>query len=215
MPLAGCAIAELLSHCLIGRYTAFLETMKTDRPPSTPDFGILRAALEGLQDGFIIASQTGHIEKINANAQRICTILQAKANVLPTEIWKVCQSALANLDVLSFQKIGLDADIILPDLGTARVRVQNIRLAQTPYLLIVLEDRQQTLRNKALSDAALFGLTQRETEVWQLRLRGSDYSEISATLWISQNTVKKHVKNILAKRRRHQDDMEYALMVSA
>lgn len=193
--------------------------MKTDRSPSTPDFGILRAALEGLQDGFIIASQTGNIEKINANAQRICTLLRAsspaKENALPIEIWKVCQSALANQDVLSFQKIGLDAEVVLPDLGTARVRVQNICLAQTPYLLIVLEDRQQTLRNKALSDAALFGLTQRETEVWQLRLRGSDYSEISATLWISQNTVKKHMKNILAKRRSHQDNMEYALMVSA
>ncbi|NJM98846.1 MAG: helix-turn-helix transcriptional regulator [Phormidesmis sp. RL_2_1] len=63
-----------------------------------------------------------------------------------------------------------------------------------------------------MSDAALFGLTERETEVWQLRLRGSDYSEISTALWISPNTVKKHVKNILAKQRSHQDDMEYGLM---
>ena len=208
-------LAELLSLRLIGRHTAFMRTMKIDRPPSTPDFGILRAALEGLQDGFIIASQTGKIEKINANAQRICTLLQAKPDTLPTEIWKVCQSALANQDVLSFQKTGLDAEIILPALGTARVRVQNIRLAQTPYLLVVIEDRQQTIRNKALSDAALFGLTQRETEVWQMRLRGSDYGEISTALWISQNTVKKHIKNILAKRRSHQDDMEYMLMASA
>ena len=114
--------------------------------------------------------------------------------------------------VRSFQKSGIDADIILPDLGTVRVRVQNIHLEQVPHLLIILEDRQQTLRNKALSDAALFGLTERETEVWQLRLRGADYHEISAKLWISQNTVKKHVKNILAKQRSHQDDMEYALM---
>ncbi|MGB3296026.1 MAG: helix-turn-helix transcriptional regulator [Phormidesmis sp.] len=192
--------------------------MKTDCPASTPDLSILRAALEGLQDGFIIARPTGEIEKINANAQRICTFLQKsrlKENVLPPEIWKICQSAIANQDVLSFQKIGIDAEIILPTLGAARIRVQNIRLAQTPYLLIVIEDRQQTVRNKALSDAALFGLTQRETEVWQLRLRGSDYGDISAALWISQNTVKKHIKNILAKRRSHEEDMEYTLMASA
>lgn len=192
--------------------------MKTDCPASTPDLSILRAALEGLQDGFIIARPTGEIEKINANAQRICTLLQEsrlKENVLPLEIWKICQSAIANQDVLSFQKIGIDAEIILPTLGAARIRVQNIRLAQTPYLLIVIEDRQQTVRNKALSDAALFGLTQRETEVWQLRLRGSDYGDISAALWISQNTVKKHIKNILAKRRSHEEDMEYTLMASA
>lgn len=177
-----------------------------------PTFSILRAALESLQDGFIITNQTGEIERINNPAQRICALLQAKANALPVEIWRICQSALQNQTVRSFQKSGIDADIILPGLGTVRVRVQNIHLEQVPHLLIILEDRQQTLRNKALSDAALFGLTERETEVWQMRLRGSDYHEISATLWISQNTVKKHVKNILAKQRSHQDDMEYALL---
>lgn len=182
--------------------------MKTAK--STPDFSILRAAIEGLQDGFIIASQTGQIERANGPAQRICELLNAE-NTLPLEIWRVCQAALKNRDVLSFQKIGLDAEIILPELGRVRIRVKNIQLAQMPYLMIVLEDRQQTIRNKALSDAALFGLTERETEVWQLRLRGADYHEISTTLWISANTVKKHVKNILAKQRSHQDD-EYGLM---
>ncbi len=183
--------------------------MKPDK--STPDFSILRAAIEGLQDGFIIASQTGLIEKINAPAQRICELLKA-SDTLPVEIWRVCQAALKNQDVLSFQRIGLDAEIILPELGSVRIRVKNIQLAQVPHLLIVLEDRQQTIRNKALSDAALFGLTERETEVWQLRLRGADYNEISTTLWISANTVKKHVKNILAKQRSHQDDTAYDLM---
>ncbi len=188
--------------------------MKTAK--STPDFSILRAALEGLQDGFIVASQSGEIEKINAPAQRICNLLGAIKStgdsVLPVEIWQICQTALQNQSVLSFQKIGLDAEIILPELGTVRIRVQNIQLAQTPHLMIVLEDCQQTMRNKALSDAALFGLTERETEVWQLRLRGADYSEISTTLWISANTVKKHMKNILAKQRSHQDECEYELM---
>ena len=177
---------------------------------SSPDFSILRAALEGLQDGFVIADQTGEIKKINAPAQRICNLLNAADNTLPIEIWWVCQAALKNQDVLSFQKVGLDAEIILPDLGSVRIRVKNIQLAQTPYLMVVLEDRQQTIRNKALSDAALFGLTERETEVWQLRLRGDKYSEISTTLWITTDTVKKHVKSILAKQRGHLDDMEYA-----
>ncbi|MEO1394706.1 MAG: helix-turn-helix transcriptional regulator [Cyanobacteria bacterium J06634_5] len=190
--------------------------MKTDRPhdnaPKNPDFSILRAALAGLQDGFIVASQTGHIEKINAPAERICSLLSAETETLPLEIWRMCLSALKNQGVLSFQNIGIDAEIILPDIGSVRVRVQNICLEQTPYLLIVLEDRQQTIRNKALSDAALFGLTKRETEVWQLRLRGADYNEISTTLWISLNTVKKHVKNILAKRSTHEDDIEFGLM---
>lgn len=178
--------------------------------------GILRAALESLQDGFIIVSQTGKIHQINEPAKRICELLQPitaqKQAALPIEVWRVCESAITNHNVLSFQKIGLDAEIILPDIGTVRVRVQNIKIAQAACLLIVLEDRQQTIRNRALSDATLFGLTERETEIWQMRLRGDGYKEISAALWISVDTVKKHVKNILAKRRSHEDELEYLMM---
>lgn len=179
--------------------------------------GILRAALESLQDGFIIASQAGEVHQINEPAEQIYELLQSikidrDQTVLPIEIWRVCESAIANQNVLSFQKMGLDAEIILPDVGTVRVRVQNIKIAQTACLLIVLEDRQQTIRNRALSEATLFGLTERETEVWQLRLRGDGYKAISAALWISVDTVKKHVKNILAKRRSHKDELEYSMM---
>lgn len=183
--------------------------------PATQSVGhlsILRAALENLQDGFIIANQSGIVHQINEPAQRICDLLKAKENVIPVEVWHVCESAIANQNLLSFKKIGLDAEIILPEIGTVRVRVQTIKIAQDTCLLIVLEDRQQTIRNRALSDATLFGLTERETEIWQLRLRGDGYKEISAALWISVDTVKKHVKNILAKRRSHEDELEYLMM---
>lgn len=173
---------------------------------------ILRAVLGNLQDGFIIADHTGTIEQINLPGERICDLLNAKENQLPIEIWQVCKAALNNKEALSYEDIGIDADIILPNMGTVRIRAQNISIGQQPFLLIVLEDRQQTIRNKALSDAALYGLTERECEIWQMRLRGDAYKDISATLWISVDTVKKHVKNILAKQRSHQDDLEYALM---
>lgn len=184
----------------------------SSRSRASHPISILRAALGNLQDGFIIADQIGKIEQINLPGERICDLLNAKANQLPSEIWQVCKTALQNRDVLSFEKVGIDADIILPNMGTVRIRVQNISIEQQPFLLIVLEDRQQTIRNKALSDAALYGLTERECEIWQMRLRGDAYKDISATLWISVDTVKKHVKNILAKQRSHQDDLEYALM---
>ncbi|MEL6488538.1 MAG: helix-turn-helix transcriptional regulator [Cyanobacteria bacterium J06621_3] len=173
---------------------------------------ILRAVLGNLQDGFIIADHTGTIEQINLPGERICDLLNAKENQLPIEIWQVCKAALNNKEALSYEDIGIDADIILPNMGTVRIRAQNISIGQQPFLLIVLEDRQQTIRNKALSDAALYGLTEREREIWQMRLRGDAYKDISATLWISVDTVKKHVKNILAKQRSHQDDIAYALM---
>lgn len=206
----------------VARSTNVSSTNPTKQPKNSADkqpahhVGILRAVLGNLQDGFIIADPSGKIHQINLPAERICSLLHSgsdtEMNQLPAEIWHVCQSALKKKDILSFNKIGIDADIILPNIGTVRIRVQNITIAQESSLLIVLEDRQQTIRNKALSDAALYGLTERETEVWQMRLRGIAYKEISTTLWISVDTVKKHVKNILAKQRSHQDDLEYALM---
>ncbi|MEL6552261.1 MAG: helix-turn-helix transcriptional regulator [Cyanobacteria bacterium J06621_11] len=180
--------------------------------PANHSISILKAVLGNLQDGFIIANPTGTIQQINQPAERICNLLSAETDQIPSEIWQVCRAALNRKDVLSFNKIGLDADIILPDVGTVRIRVQNINIADQPHLLIVLEDRQQTIRNKALSDATLYGLTDRETEIWQMRLRGDAYKEISTTLWISVDTVKKHVKNILAKQRSHLNEMEYSMM---
>ncbi|MBE9059443.1 helix-turn-helix transcriptional regulator [cf. Phormidesmis sp. LEGE 11477] len=185
-------------------------------PRSTHTVSILGAAFGSLQDGFIVADPTGGIQQINQPAERICHLLdtegKAREGTLPPEIWHVCETALKKRDVLSSQSVGIDADLILPKLGTVRIRVQNISFGHTPYLLVVLEDRQQTTRNKALSEAALYGLTERETEIWQLRLRGDAYKEISAALWISLDTVKKHIKNIHAKQRMHQDDIEYGLM---
>lgn len=184
-------------------------------PPTDP-ISILGAAFGSLQDGFIVVDSIGQIQQINQPAERICNLLNAEGRDqegdLPPEIWHVCKAALKKKDVLSLQKVGIDADIILPKLGAVRIRVQSICFGQTAYLLILLEDRQQTTRNKALSEAALYGLTERETEIWQLRLRGDAYKDISATLWISIDTVKKHIKNIRAKQRVHQDELEYGLM---
>ena len=192
--------------------TLSIVSSTTEETHNSHPVSILRAVLGNLQDGFIIADHTGAIEQINLPGERICDLLNAKESQLPAEIWQICRPAIQNKDVLSFEKVGIDADIILPNIGTVRIRVQNINISQQPFLLIVLEDRQQTIRNKAISDAALYGLTEREREIWQMRLRGDAYKEIATTLWISVDTVKKHVKNVLAKQRSHQDDIAYALM---
>ena len=52
----------------------------------------------------------------------------------------------------------------------------------------------------ANQDAQRYGLTTRETEVWYLKRAGYGYREISKILFISENAVKKHLKNIYAKR---------------
>jgi len=50
------------------------------------------------------------------------------------------------------------------------------------------------------TEAHRYGLTERETEVWMLRQRHLTYQEIGRQLFISPHTVKKHLRNVTAKR---------------
>jgi DNA-binding CsgD family transcriptional regulator len=75
-----------------------------------------------------------------------------------------------------------------------------------PRVLVTLEDRGQSIENLAIADMKKFELTDREGQVWQLRLAGRSYREIAAELYITDNTVKKHIKSILSKRRAVLDD---------
>lgn len=72
--------------------------------------------------------------------------------------------------------------------------------------MLILEDRQQAHRRRAIADGNRYGLTPREVDVWELRLQQQSYETIASTLFITENTVKKHVKSILAKRRAYGDD---------
>ncbi|MEM6253848.1 MAG: helix-turn-helix transcriptional regulator [Cyanobacteria bacterium P01_D01_bin.156] len=66
-------------------------------------------------------------------------------------------------------------------------------------ILVTIEDLTQVSHHRAMSDAYRYGLTPRETAVWQLYLQGLSYRQVSAELFISFNTVKKHIKNIFSK----------------
>ena len=54
-------------------------------------------------------------------------------------------------------------------------------------------------RPSAAGDEAVSGLSTRETEVLTLVAKGSSNREIGATLFITENTVRTHLKNILEK----------------
>jgi DNA-binding CsgD family transcriptional regulator len=54
-------------------------------------------------------------------------------------------------------------------------------------------------------EAQYFGLTPRESEVWDLRNQGRSRREIADHLYISIDTVKKHLANIQIKRQTYLD----------
>jgi DNA-binding CsgD family transcriptional regulator len=79
------------------------------------------------------------------------------------------------------------------------VRWLDLEKSGNPYLLVTVEDRLQSTQNAALTDVKKYGLTHREAQVWLLRQAKHSYKEIAAQLYITINTVKKHMKNIYAK----------------
>ena len=83
-----------------------------------------------------------------------------------------------------------------------RIHVRRFQVSTHPdeMVWVRLEDRQQLSRAKALLESRWYGLSAREGEVWQLRYAGCTYVEVTQELFITVNTAKKHMRNILAKR---------------
>lgn len=164
---------------------------------------MLEAVLESFIDGVLILNEQG--EQIHANdiARRICQQLcqQTSVNSVPQSIWRVCESLIESRDLFSDNKLIIESEIKLDSEVTFRIRVRWLDLAenQQPYLLVTLEDRNQSNQNAALTDVKKYGLTHREAQVWLLRQAKHSYKEIADQLYITINTVKKHMKNIYAK----------------
>jgi hypothetical protein len=167
---------------------------------------LLQAVLEGFIDGILILTEHGECLHANQCATRICEQLHpgnSQANSIPEEIWHVCQSLIESRDLFPTQKMIIESEITKGDSVAFRVRVRWLKLEQIkrPCLLVTLEDRYQSLQRMVTTDVHKYGLTPREAEVWLLYRANYSYKEIADELFITLNTVKKHMKNIHAKRK--------------
>ncbi|NJR64460.1 MAG: helix-turn-helix transcriptional regulator [Leptolyngbyaceae cyanobacterium CRU_2_3] len=150
----------------------------------------------------MILSEQGELTYDNSCARRICQHLLAKTSqtLVPAQVWRCCQ-ALIESRALYHPNIIVE-DEIQTDVGmTIRIRVRWLDPNHVDHLLLVtLEDQQQSARHRAYAEAQRYGLTDRETEVWLLKRAGLTYKAIAAQLYIAEDTVKKHIKNIHARR---------------
>lgn len=167
---------------------------------------LLQAVLEGFIDGILILTELGECLHTNQCAARICEQLQpgnSPANSVPAEIWQVCESLIESRDLFPTQKMIIESEITKSDSVAFRVRVRWLKLEQIkrPCLLVTLEDRYQSIQRMVTTDVHKYGLTPREAEVWLLYRANYSYKEIADELFITLNTVKKHMKNIHAKRK--------------
>ncbi|MEM1310546.1 MAG: helix-turn-helix transcriptional regulator [Cyanobacteria bacterium P01_H01_bin.153] len=69
----------------------------------------------------------------------------------------------------------------------------------TACIVATLKNQTAIAHQQAAIAARRYGLTERETEVWQYSLLGFSYGEIGQKLFISINTVKQHMKRIYQK----------------
>jgi DNA-binding CsgD family transcriptional regulator len=172
---------------------------------TTKQPSLLQAVLEGFIDGVLILSEQGEWIHANDRAHHICHQLTkglAQPDRVPQEIWRACQCLISSLNLYSNKALTIEDEITTGQAASYRVRAQWLTLErfQRPCLLITLEDRLQSLQQSAIAEGQRYGLTPRELEVWLCHRADYSYKAIAAELYISHNTVKKHMKNIYAKR---------------
>jgi len=164
----------------------------------------LQAIIEGLVDGILVLTQQGEWVYANEWGRQICHQLspeQSQQNFVPPAIWRVCKLLIDRLNPFAEQEIVINNEIRLTNSATFRIRVRWLVLEESacPYLLVTIEDQHQARKMQAMADAQKYRLTRREAEVWSLHQSKLSYKEIADKLYITLNTVKKHIKNIYAK----------------
>ncbi|MEH2011926.1 helix-turn-helix transcriptional regulator [Nostoc sp.] len=165
----------------------------------------LQEVIEGLEDGILILSKAGKVIHANASAHRLCCQFNQgnfNQNFVPPAIWNLCKSLLNSRYLFSDKLLILSDEIVLDKSNIFRIRVRLLDLEgfEVPCLLVTIENQYESVKNVALTEVKKFDLTPREAEIWFLYRSNYSYKEIANKLYITINTVKKHMKNIHTKR---------------
>jgi len=169
-----------------------------------PSPTLLQGVMEGLIDGVMMITAKGELIHANCHALQICQQFipnLAQEKVIPHAVWRCCQAVIDSRELFPQQPLTIEDEISSP-LGTIRIRVRWLTVENLPQacLLVTLEDQSQSAQYRAIAESIKYGLTARETDVWRLKRAGCSYKAIAAQLFLAENTVKKHIKNIHAKR---------------
>lgn len=193
-----------------------LETSFERRNPASAQSSdhqfLLRGILEGMPDGFIIVVGDGTVLQSNAKARALCHKLDSQTSfkALPLSIQRLCDALIDSCETLTDDGaadvspyLALEDDIAVTSTKLIRVRVQWLEQGSSKdKMLVILEDRYQTARSRAIAEGQRYGLSNRESEVWLYRCVGYTYKQIANELFITTDTVKKHIKSINLKRDR-------------
>jgi DNA-binding CsgD family transcriptional regulator len=162
--------------------------------------------------GLLLFNRKGNLIQSSPKARSLCRVLQRMAGPskqdltawdLPLRIQALCHFMIDSRNAFPNHSIQLHDEINIRDHCRITLNGEWIDWggAEPLYLIITLENQAESSEKRALFDAHRYQLTERETEVWTLALQGYSYNSIGEELFISLNTVKRHMKSIYDKRR--------------
>ncbi|PMB54248.1 helix-turn-helix transcriptional regulator [Fischerella thermalis CCMEE 5201] len=169
---------------------------------------LMQAILDSFVDGVLILTTQRQLIYANEYALDICHQLRQNTknqNIVPDDIWCFCESMIEDHKLFPKGNVSIEIDANEQVKLRVRARWLHSDKSNQRFLLLTLEDCHQTSHSIAIADAKKYGLTKREAQVWILRRANFTYREIADKLYITINTVKKHLKNIYAK----QQEMMY------
>ncbi len=186
-------------HCSNSRFE------KVNTQPIASDRVLLQGVSESFVDGVLILTEQGEWVYANTQACEICEQPkpdQSQPNSVPKEIWHICQALIESRSLYPEQAVIIQSESTSEKLTNFRIRARWLKLKSVPHpcILVIVEDQDCALKNLAIAEVEQYGLTPREAEVWLRRRANYTRKEIADELYISLNTVNKHMKNIHAKR---------------
>jgi DNA-binding CsgD family transcriptional regulator len=169
-------------------------------------FAIFQGLIEHLIDGILIVSDQKELIYANESARRILRQLnqdKRSPNLVPNEIWHICQFLMGSRSLFPNQYWVLESNIFTNESTALHIRVRWLKVEkiQHPCILITVENLYQGIKNIAIEEADKYGMTRREKEVWLLHRDRFTYKQIASELFITPNTVKKHMRSIHAKQK--------------
>jgi DNA-binding CsgD family transcriptional regulator len=179
-----------------------LTTANQSTQPST----LLPAVVDGWIDGILILTDQNQLVYVNESARRVLRQFQPDISCdsfVPKEISHICQYLIHSRRLFPHQHWLAESEIFTDDAMAVHIRARwlQVEAIANPCLLLTIEDRYQALKNIAVESAQKYGLTPREKEVWLLHRANYTYKEIAAELFITPNTVKKHMRSIHIKQK--------------
>lgn len=184
---------------LNSRFVAPLPTQANANLP------LLNAVLEGFVDGILLLTEDGTCVHSNQKGRAICLDLGDRNgdNFLPIGIQVMGRHLVESREFFPETLLELTQEFTSRSGQQIRARVKWLDLPITAqsYLLVSLENKTRSAQSTALIEAVQYNLTPRERAVWVLKRANRTYEEIAKELYITVNTVKRHMKSIYVKRK--------------